>query len=379
IDAINNLWHPQRGWDRPVLEGELGLKVVEIAGPFITGLARAIGPLVKLYAATGHGPALGLALRLTEQVLDEHWLEAGAYDPAQMGTHVHSVTCVMSSVAQLADLLGDMRLLARVKTFYDNGLNDLRDPLGWAIESARPEANPDFGEINSTGDILETALILGRHGFTDYYGDAERILRGHLLPAQLRDISFIRQPDNPTGADGKRDVARRHQGAFGFPAPYGHHPLGVERFGFNLDIVGGGVASLCAAYSEVAWRAAEGHRVNLLFDHETAALAVQSPYTHGCLSVTVKQPAPLFVRIPAGVAASAIAVSGTAAPVQIVNGYLFIENLPLNVPLTISFPLPERELVLRHRTRAIRVRMRGDQAVAMDNFGADLTFFDPIA
>jgi hypothetical protein len=40
----------------------------------------------------------------------------------------------------------------------------------------------------------------------------------------------------------------------------------------------------------------------------------------------------------------------------------------------------------RHRRRDpagqphdIRVRLRGDQAVAMDNFGADWTFFDPLA
>ena len=147
LGAINRCWDPRRGWDRRYLEDELGLRLVEIDGPFITGLARAIGPLVKLYAATAYGPALALALRLTEQVLDEHWLEAGAYDPARMGTHVHSVTCVMSSVAQLADLMGDMRLLARVKTFYDNGLNDLRDALGWAIESTRPEANPEPADL----------------------------------------------------------------------------------------------------------------------------------------------------------------------------------------------------------------------------------------
>jgi hypothetical protein len=30
---------------------------------------------------------------------------------------------------------------------------------------------------------------------------------------------------------------------------------------------------------------------------------------------------------------------------------------------------------LHHRTRTIRVRMRGDEVVAMEDFGADLTFF----
>ena len=378
LAAIDRYWDPERGWDKPELEGTLGLRLVEIEAPFISGLARAIGPLVKIYRATGHGPALGLALRLKDQALRAHFLPAGDYDRARLGAHIHSVTCVMSSLAQLADLTADAPLLARVKAFYDNGLNDLRDGVGWALESSRPEANPDFGEVNTTGDILETALILGRWGHVEYYGDAERILRAHLLPSQLCDISFIPLPDNPAGADGKRDVARRHQGAFGFPAPYGHRPLGLTQIGFNMDIVGGAVGSLCAAYAEIARRAPAGHVVNLLFDHETPELALQSPYTHAALQVTLKTPAPLFVRLPAGVAPSDIALSGSEAPVQITNGYLFIENLPVGAPLTIAFPLPESELVLRHRTRDIRVRLRGDQAVAMDNFGADWTFFDPI-
>lgn len=384
LAAIDRYWDAdaERGWDQPYLEDTLGLRLVEIEAPFISGLARAIGPLVKLYRATGHGPALGLALRLKDQALRAHFLPGGDYDRARLGAHIHSVTCVMSSLAQLADLTADAPLLARVKAFYDNGLNELRDSVGWALESSRPEANPDFGEANTTGDIVETALILGRWGYGDYYGDAERILRSHLLPSQLRDISFIIDPDNPTGADGKRDVAGRHQGAFGFPAPYGHHPLGVSQIGFNMDIVGGAVGSLCAAYSEVTRRTSAGHVVNLLFDHETPALAVQSPYTHGRLQITLKEPAPLFVRLPAGVAPDAIAMAGAAvpsdAPVQVTNGYLFVENPPVQSPLTIAFPLPQSELVLRHRNRDIRVRLRGDQAVAMDNFGADWTFFDPI-
>ena len=69
IEAINRFRDPERGWDKGYLEGDLGLRLVEIDAPFITGLARAIGPLVKLYRATGYGPASGLALRLKDQAL----------------------------------------------------------------------------------------------------------------------------------------------------------------------------------------------------------------------------------------------------------------------------------------------------------------------
>ena len=42
------------------------------------------------------------------------------------------------------------------------------------------------------------------------------------------------------------------------------------------------------------------------------------------------------------------------------------------------FAVPVRDSVLHHRTRDIRVRLRGDRVEAMDNFGADLTYFDPL-
>ena len=45
--------------------------------------------------------------------------------------------------------------------------------LGWVIENSADNASPDRGEINNTGDIVETALILGRRGYTEYFADME--------------------------------------------------------------------------------------------------------------------------------------------------------------------------------------------------------------
>ena len=224
IAAINRYWDAERGWNRPTLEGEMGLTVVERDAPFVFGLARAIGPLVKYHRATGSPAALDLARRLRDKAIAEVFLADGTYDLQRQGGHTHSITCAMSSLAQLADLTGDVGLMGRVRAFYDVGLKEISDDLGWSIENGAPAANPDRGEANNTGDILETALILGKWGDANAYHRAERILRGHLLPSQLRDTSFIIEPPNPDGVDGLRDLARRHHGAFGFPAPYGHHP-----------------------------------------------------------------------------------------------------------------------------------------------------------
>ncbi|HBP37232.1 MAG TPA: hypothetical protein DD640_00510 [Clostridiales bacterium] len=119
------------------------------------------------------------------------------------------------------------------------------------------------------------------------------------------------------------------------------------------------------------------HRVNLLFDHETADIRVRSPYTYQALEIMLKRPGALLVRIPSWADPRQLSVAG-ARPAGFSNGYLFLAQPMVNQPVTIRFPLAEQELLLHHRTHDIRVRLRGDQVMAMDNFGMDLTFFDPI-
>ena len=377
IAAIFEYWDPDGDWDYERLGREHGLKF-DLDKTFIVGLARSIGPLVKYYRATGYGPALELAIVLKEKAINEFFSTEGLYDMNNFGDHTHSTTSVMSSLAQLADLTCDSVLMGRVRAFYDNGLWELRDELGWSIESTARESDPDSGEANNTGDIVETALILGRWGFTDYYHDAERILRCHLLPSQLRDISFVVDP--PVAKDDStRDVADRLKGAFGFPAPYGHEPIGSPHgVRFNLDIVGGAVGSLSEAYRGVTRFDGAGHWVNLLFDHETPAIKVKSPYTDPTLRIRVKRPGPLFVRMPPWVDQQHLRIEGVVGTPRSTNGYLLFPNPPVNRVISLEFPLADSEVKLKHQTRDIRARLRGDEVVSMDNFGADLTFFDPI-
>ena len=131
------------------LTGEYGL-TIQPDQSFIVGLARAIGPLVKYYRATRYGPALELALLLKETAITEFYTEEGSYDPETFGTHAHSVTCVMSSLAQLADLTRDSNLMRRVKAFYDNGLWDLRDETGWSGAGAGRRGEERSFRVRST-------------------------------------------------------------------------------------------------------------------------------------------------------------------------------------------------------------------------------------
>ena len=385
IQIIFDYWVPNEQWDYERIEKELPVKIERIdeTHKFIQRLARAIGPLVKLYRVTGHEPALQLAEVLKEKAVRDCYREDGAFSTARFGNHAHSTTSVMSSLAQLADLTRDAGLIARVKAFYDNGLWEMRDQIGWSIEVTSLLDNyPDRGEGNNTGDIVETALILSRWGHPGYYADAERMLRSHLLPSQLRDVSFIVEADNPDGVDAATNFAQRIRGAWGFPAQYGHEPAGIwetdnARIGFHQDIVGGVVGSLCEAYREVTRFDEAGHWVNLLFDHETTDIQVRSPYTHPRLEVKVKRPGALHVRIPPWVERSGINVAGAAGTPHFSDDYMVCAEPEVDQWIAFEFDLPEYEMTLTFRDTETRARFRGDEVVAMDNFGTDLTFFDP--
>jgi len=323
----------------------------------IQGLGRAIGPLVKLWQTTGHEPAIELARRVADAVLDAFPAD-GSFRSDVLGSHVHSITSTLSSLAQLGDAQQDADLLARVAAFYDNGLWRVRDQLGWVIESTDPGANPDKGEGNSSGDVVETAMILGRHGHPTADDDAERIVRAHLLPSQLRDISFI----GPSAAtdDGTWNVAERLIGAWGFPAPYGHDPVGLDQIKFNLDIVGGVVASLAEVAAASVTITPGGLDVRYLFDLERNGVLIRTPYSGpDRLDVVAPDDLPIRVRWP----------GWSATP-----GWRPLGRGAVQVPLS----PPESDVLLEHRTRSIAARLRGNQVTAMDGAGAALRFFPPI-
>ena len=121
-----------------------------------------------------------------------------------------------------------------------------------------------------------------------------------------------------------------------------------------------------------------GHRVNLLFDRETDALRVESPYTTGSLRVTVKKPGPLWVRIPPWGDRALMKVDGADRPLRYSGEYAHLPAPPIGRTLEFRFALPTAVSTLKHLDRDISVRWHGDEVTAMDNFGADLTFFDPL-
>jgi DUF1680 family protein len=96
------------------------------------------------------------------------------------------------------------------------------------------------------------------------------------------------------------------------------------------------------------------------------------------MRITLKKPGPLWIRLPSWVKAQQVVVAGATAEPRFTSSYLLLDQQPVGQPVTVRYDLPLRTIELEHRTRRIRTRLRGDQVVAMNNFGADLTFFESL-
>ncbi|MDE2768160.1 MAG: hypothetical protein OXO54_12545 [Chloroflexota bacterium] len=374
IAEVRRFWSAERDWDQDGLQAAYGLPMA--ARPtFVEGVGRAIGPLTKLYDATGSDSALGLARDLAAHAANRFFLSDGSYDADRLGAHTHSTTCTLSGMALLGSVTDDLGLLDRVRAFYDNGLGVIRDKVGWVRERHHPNFHPEQGEMNNVGDVIETALILGRYFGDAYFEDAERYLRSQLLPSQVRDLSFM---DEAPGGDERRDLRRRLLGLFGFNAVYGHLPLGKNEVTPSIDIVGGATASLCAAQRAVATTSDGVTRINMLFDCESDAVLVESPYTGDALRITPKIDGGIALRVPSWAEVDAITVDGQPARRFVADGRITLRRPRVGDTVVIGLPLAERDLMVHHQDHDIMARLRGDAVVAMDDLGAGLAYFPPV-
>ncbi|MBX3749760.1 MAG: hypothetical protein KF897_06710 [Opitutaceae bacterium] len=324
---------------------------------------RTLDALVRYGRVSKDEFALDVARLIAGFALRHCFTESGDLTDAA-GTHGHSINVLVTGLIDLALETGDAALLAGARRAFDVGLARFNSSFGWSMEGLHRRVLR--GEANNTGDLLRGALLLGHAVGPEYFGRSERILRGHLLPSQLRHVAGLaNDPEAPE--DQRRRLADRVRGGFGIPTP---NDLQVEDTAplCIYDITSGAADALSAAWQAALEVSAATVRVNLLFDVERDGVHVRSGLSGtGRIEVTDDRGRDLFLRLPPWVVADSVKAStnGDAIVPTVANGYLHVPGTGMARRVTFEFPVRQERTVEVMVGQPFTIDWRGDQIVAM--------------
>ncbi len=305
LDTWIRLTNPDGTWRVDLIAAEPSLKHPGftderdgIESPPPRSRARTVMALTHLFRLTGDQRALELAGRFVRLARTTSFTEDGRLT-AQAGAHTHSITGTVQGLADYGLLIGDLDTVEHARRIFDVGLAPTCSSFGWSIENLGNERVPGRGEINNTGDMIQTAIILGLAGRPEYFGVAERMIRSHVLPSQwLTGQEMLSPEDAPDYA--VTEFPPEADGGWGFPSPSDRHvpdPLGVATS--VLDVVQGGIQCLWAALRHGSTRHGSDTRLNLLFSTDRAAARTSSRLpAAGDVTVTMPAAGSLWVRKP---------------------------------------------------------------------------------
>ena len=326
--------------------------------PATTG--RLIRPMVQYYRQSGDEIALELARRFAADNLDLAFGADGSIADAA-GTHMHSITGTITGLIDYGILADDEKIIEGARRAYDVGMRPFRSSYGWVKEfrwapwlaeplQAAGYAGFDInrGEANNTGDLIEAALLLGQAGYPDYYEDADRMLRNHLLASQVVDTSWVQEVTGHEDNDEARygNVARRARGGFCFGGTNGLMSYPGEAYQVNADLVGGALQSICEAWEAIASVGDNTIRVDLLYSKEGSAYLLTCP-PPGPEPITLRlhEAASVQLRIPSWAQPAAVTLqindmATSSATDVIMDGYLRLS--PLAPDSVVKVWLPTR-------------------------------------
>lgn len=321
--------------------------------------AAVVWPAARYYAITGYQPALELAKGLTNFALrhTQGYDSDGSIDEvkAELEDHFHTRSNFMLGVLKLGLTIGRPELVAWARQGYDHARH-VGTSFGWFPEGIRHR----HGEVCCITDMLELALLLGRHVDRSYYADAERFGRNHLLEGQfLSGVALQEAVDKLPHAERKPPFDGRYSTTVGVVASQigGFASRSTLNDAFHTDALA--LMQCCNAagargiydlwhHAIETRRSAPGslphHLVHLRFSVATPDVRVISYEPNsGRLDIDLAAPCELSVRLPEGEDHAFVTMtpageaSGAAPPnggnlLMADSGYI---HLPVTGPCTV--------------------------------------------
>jgi hypothetical protein len=249
-------------------------------GLAVANSARMVDALLAYHAVTEDPLAMKLAGLYARSGLETLFTPDGHFAAIEKSSgHVHSITSSLSGMTAYAIVADDATMLKRCRRIMDVGVPEYFSSWGWGDE-VFPDHPADVvsrGEINQTGDVVRTALLLGSVGLPEYYELAERYLRSMLLPTQhrLAELRLFLDNAQVPEDDSEYRAVERSVGGYAMQLPNDRMRTGDWPVS-TLDITSGAVHAMSECYLHRVRCDEDIFTVNLLFDYRDRHITIDS-------------------------------------------------------------------------------------------------------
>ena len=327
-----------------------------------TGLIRGfpIKSLMTCVRLVDSKPALEQAKDLVHLVFEEHPLFTpdNKFVIGRGNGHTHGNLRALVGAADYALYVNDPVLFGRIDALY-RYVRSQGTRFGFLPEVVGRKGDVISCETCALMDFVGLGVTLANNGHPEYWGDVERMVRNQLLESQVADASWMKpgtQPD--TDQFTWRDVGQRMVGGYaGWSSPT--HILAAKEYlpwgGPELRSKPRAFQNCCGGSGThgffIAWKNSSRFdngtlSVHMHFDKllPEAEIRCYQPY-QGLVTIELKRPCKVRVRIPDFVQSGEIAARSSAGKVEtkVFGDYLLLGDRQAGEKLELTYPLPIRE------------------------------------
>lgn len=383
----SEVYSPSKGWDsteEPSPEKTSG------GCPMVTVSGYGIRFLVRYIEETGDEKAIELAENLINWAVyhskgyfaKDGSSFGGGYNPD--GTPWFS--CFVCATATIAGVLR-YGLYAKREDLVEWAKREFdfcvtrASTFGWTPEYAPPIPHGGtYSETCCIHDMIDISIMLAEAGWEEYWNNAERYGRNHLLESQLIDIDQVKKlppeyridmkPPSEESSYTEQDVLERVRGGFGLVRPNDFFTTRAYQ-GMMGCCHPHGTRALYLLWHHAVTKKEEGVFVNLLFSRDTPWVEVNShlPY-EGKIEIVVHNAPTVLVRTPDWVERTEVQVfkNNEAAKFIWSKSYVKVVGLRPSNRLTVTFPLKrkvEKEFIKDGKNMEYTVEWKGDTVISI--------------
>ena len=317
-----------------------------------------LDPLVRYYEMSADERAVKDIEKMIHWWVDEseYFNADGSFNVSREGDelyelfkdHVHARMRPTIGVIRYGIITGKLELVEWGKRIVDDLLG-FSGGIGFIPERTM---NPNGCESCALRDVLLCTILLAKNGYPQYWDVVERMARNHVVEQQVRNTSWIKQPESePEETERKsyHKVADRVMGGWaGWSDPndwYGVRTRSnpgqfCQPTPYHCCHIGGSM--IYAVWHNVVTVNEKGVYVNLSLNRDSKRILIKShrPY-EGKIEILIHDAPKLFVRIPDWVNKNnvKVTVDAESKDYEWEGNYVKLAGLNPKQNVTITYPL----------------------------------------